>query len=103
MTLKQAVKRLGGPNRATTLYNLAYLGQRDALGDRIEPLARSTLETWINGTSKTKATDTIKRMIDLSERRESELDALYAGKPKPKGRSRRGKTKTQAGEARDVP
>jgi hypothetical protein len=117
MTLRQAVKKLGGPNRATTLYNLFYVGQRDSLGDPIEKLARSTLETWVHGISQTKATDVIKRMLDLADRPERQLDALYAthrphpspkrkakAKPKPKG-ARRGKTqesqKAQA-EARDV-
>jgi hypothetical protein len=87
MTLKQAVKRLGGPNRAATLYNLAYKGQRDALGARIERLPRSTLETWVNGTSKTKATDSIRRVIQLAGRSDYSLFILL----NPPKRSSRGK------------
>lgn len=102
MTLKQAVRKLGGPNRAATLYNLAYLGQRDAIGAKIERLPRSTLETWVNKTSKTKATDSIRRVIELADRPVSQLDRLLNPPPK---RSRRGKESSKAkaqSEARNV-
>jgi hypothetical protein len=93
MNLKQAVKRLGGPHRASVLYNVAYRGERDAIGARIEPLPRSTLETWVNGTSRTKATDTIGRVIALARWSDRRLDALL---PPPPKRSRRGKVEETA-------
>ena len=103
MTLKQAVKKLGGPHRAAMLYNAAYVGTRDSLGDKIERLPRSTLETWVNGTAKTKATDVIRRMLDLAARSPAALEALLAV-PTTK-RSSRGKVKKAPqgeAEARDV-
>jgi hypothetical protein len=66
--LGHAVAKLGGPNRATRVYNEAFAGRRDIYGERIERLARSTLETWVKGTAKTKARDVIDRMIKLGER-----------------------------------
>lgn len=101
MTLKQAVKKLGGPNRASNLYNAAFKGKRDSLGDLIERLPRSTLETWVNGTSKTKATDAIRRILDLAKRKTADLDALL----EKEKRSRNGKVKAHAkaeAEARNV-
>ena len=96
MTLKQAVRRLGGPHRASVLYNLAYQGERDALGYKIEKLPRSTLETWVHGTSKTKATDAIGRVIALAEWSERRLTALLNP---PAKRSSRGKTEASKGQA----
>jgi hypothetical protein len=63
--LGKAVAKLGGPNRATRIYNETFAGRRDIYGERIERLARSTLETWIKGTAKTKARDVVDRMIKL--------------------------------------
>jgi hypothetical protein len=92
MTLKQAVRKLGGPNRASNIYNAAFKGKRDSLGDLIERLPRSTLETWVNKTSKTKATDAIRRILDLAKRSTASHDALL----KREKRSRNGKVKAQA-------
>lgn len=102
MTLKQAVKKLGGANRAANLYNAAFKGERDALGEKILRLPRSTLETWVNKTSRTKARDIIARVLELATRPKADLDALL----NPPKRSRRGKVQAQAkgreAEARNV-
>lgn len=96
MTLKQAVKKLGGPHRAARLYNIAYRGQRDSLGDKIERLPRSTLETWVSGQSKTKATDSIRRVIELAGRSEYALYKLLHPTIKRYSRGKASKAQSEA-------
>jgi hypothetical protein len=72
-----AVRALGGPHRASSIYNAEYEGQIDpVLGEPVERLARSTLETWLFGTNRTKGTDIIRRLIELSKLPAKKLDKL---------------------------
>jgi hypothetical protein len=103
--LKQAVRTLGGPYRASRLYNEAFWHKPDPQNPEMivrAKLARSTLETWLNGTDTERAQVVGQRLAALAadpQNRPSRRSYGKAkGKPKRKARGKRSK----AAEAADA-
>ena len=55
------------PSRAPRTDVAGPNGKREVYGSKIERLVRSTLETWMYGTAKTKARDVIARIRSTLE------------------------------------
>jgi hypothetical protein len=101
LSLKEAVKKLGGPYPAARLYNETYFGKPDPLtGLTITThLARSTLETWLRGTSTERSAIVAQRLAALAGKSHGKKTKARKSTKKPAKRKQAAKAKPLAADS----